>query len=1427
MRFAKIGVLLVFLGAHATARAEVNLIRQLTTAVEGKQTVITLHGSVTPNFTAYRLEHPSRLVVDLADAQFPSNDGPVEVDTWAVSQLATAQYGTGLVHTGRVMIGLRRSCTYEVHARNNQVVITVVPDQASPADQLKQETARLRQAEAERKQAEAAVLKTEERRQALAAEVEKRTIETHAVAQKSIELEKKTEQLEAAKLAAQRAQREAESKAQAAKAARSQEEKELAELRRLGANEARLQKERIREAQFERERAYRERANAETQRQAAVEVLRKVEAERNDRLASAARDVEQAKQARAKLALELERAEAANQRALKELKENEKKSEALRAEAQAGLAAAERQRAESLDKSERIKQETEALLDAQKRALKAATEADQQRGVAERLRREEEERLSALQKAWRLEELEARKQSDGRKLERQAAARAAELERQSAELKAAAEAARKQLERIAAAKQQIAGDSARRTREELAALDKTRTERLAEQARLESLRAAAEELSRTRQKEAKALYETQAEARRVVAERAARLEELTREREARVLENRRAQLQEEARMEAQAAEMARASEAQINARRGEAHSAEARATEATRKTHLAEKRLLELRSSAEKLAQALALSEGRLEAAKRERAQLVADQEIERKRVDEARLTTERVLQERKKALAEAHDAALVASGSRQAIAAAESEARKLLAERTREAAGLEKIRAEAAVLAARRTAERLRFEETVAAAKKQGTQKQDELSALQRARSNEERRLLETRQALVKVSAEWVSEKARLEERRQLAANEAAQLEKTQAAAQAARRELGRLESERLSKLEQSSTEHSLVEAKLAVAKRQLADLENRAQHELALVPTPAKLSERTVSKYGRIANVRFDDSAEGEVVLIDLPDSVEYHVVSSDKHSVTLQLSGAELPQKLERTLDAAAYHGPVKTVSTFADPNQPGAVKLVVALDGSGSTGNLTRQDGRLRWQFPRVTSQSFAPGRVSPYSLSQPLEVAQATANMGQARKKKVYSGRRIDLDFKDGDIHNVLRMLADYENINVITSDDVKGTVTMRMHDVPWDQALETILKSKGLGMQREGNLIRVAPNAVLEKELEAEIARAKAAVELKPLDTRLIPLSYAKAEDMMPRVQDILSPRGKVSIDSRTNMLIVSDIAANIALAEDLVRNLDTQTPQVLIEARVVEVNTNFQRSFGIQWGGQGVASAATGNPTGIAFPSTIGLAGGNQDTAAIGPNSAGLLNRQAASPNYVVNLPAAVGTGAGGALGMTFGSVAGTFNVNLRLSALENTGEVRIVSSPKIMTLDNMEATIEQGVAIPISVVSAAGTNTVFIDAKLNLTVKPHVTNEGSVIMNVAIMRNEPDFAHLGARGDPTIIKKQAKTEMLVRDGDTAVIGGIFSRNASYNFAKVPWFSEIPVLGWLFKNHSEQDNRTEMLIFITPRIVNRAIVHR
>jgi len=453
-------------------------------------------------------------------------------------------------------------------------------------------------------------------------------------------------------------------------------------------------------------------------------------------------------------------------------------------------------------------------------------------------------------------------------------------------------------------------------------------------------------------------------------------------------------------------------------------------------------------------------------------------------------------------------------------------------------------------------------------------------------------------------------------------------------------------------------------------------------------------------------------------------------------------------------------------------------------------------------------------------ISPAVPAPSASAANALGALRGARRR--YTGRRIDLDFKGADIHNILRLLSDVGQVNIVTSDDVKGEVTIKMRNVPWDQALDVILRSKLLGQVREGNLIRVAPLAVLEKELEQEIARQKQLADVMPTETRIVAVSYAEAKNLQERAKDLLTARGRVSVDERTNQLIVSDVPANLSLVEELVRSLDSQTSQVVIEARIVEARSTFVRQLGVQWGGSAFRDAAHGNATGLVFPSDV-AAGGGASTGAAATNPGGLVNlAPAASPDFAVNLPAAVGAGSGGALGLMLGSVGGAFNLNLRLSAMENTGQVRILSSPRISTMDNIEASIEQGVSIPISIVSAQGIQTIFVDAKLNLTVKPHVTNEGTIIMNVQVSRNEPDFVNTGARGDPTILKKEAKTVMLVRDGDTAVIGGIYQRNSGLSYAKVPFLADLPIVGFFFRNRRENDDRTEFLVFITPRIANR-----
>ena len=597
----------------------------------------------------------------------------------------------------------------------------------------------------------------------------------------------------------------------------------------------------------------------------------------------------------------------------------------------------------------------------------------------------------------------------------------------------------------------------------------------------------------------------------------------------------------------------------------------------------------------------------------------------------------------------------------------------------------------------------------------------------------------------------------------------------------------------------------------------------------------------------------VRFARKDGADRVLIELSGDATFAQSATAGGKSRLEIKGAKVGKELERTLDVGAFGGLVKTISTFH--GESGSVVLEVdRADDSAAT--LVREGGTLVWSFvkkstlPSTQSGIGADGGVARKTRTVAREealtdlpkvethvTAEETSGealgfssgpLGQQRGagngagQRRFSGSRVDIDLKDADIHNVLRILADVGHVNIVTADNVKGEVTLRLRNVPWDQALDVVLQAKSLGMTRNGNMIRVALLADLEKEREMLIARRKQELDLAPVETRLIPVSYSTVAELQARAKELLSARGSISVDDRTNTLIARDVSGNLNQIEELVRQLDTQTAQVLVEARIVEATSRYLRDVGIQWGGDASFAPATDNPTGLAFPNSIGITGGGYDantpTAGLSP-----FTRNVQNPNFAVNLPAAVGTGQGGALGLTFGSLNNTINLGLRLSAAESSGMLRIVSSPRILTLDNKEARIAQGTLIPFSQISAQGVQTNFQEAKLQLLVKPHVTADGSIAMHVKINRDEPDFNQTSARGDPTILKREAETDLLIMDGHTAVIGGIFTRNTGRNLDQVPFFGDIPLLGVLFQRRRASDSRGELVIFLTPRIVNRA----
>jgi type IV pilus assembly protein PilQ len=600
-------------------------------------------------------------------------------------------------------------------------------------------------------------------------------------------------------------------------------------------------------------------------------------------------------------------------------------------------------------------------------------------------------------------------------------------------------------------------------------------------------------------------------------------------------------------------------------------------------------------------------------------------------------------------------------------------------------------------------------------------------------------------------------------------------------------------------------------VERELKAARADVARLENKESKQVArAVPVEAANAVR---------GIRLENTGTKTRIVVELDRPGNFETLPWMNSRAVMILNGVSLPEALEKTLANGGEAGAVRFVSSYLD--RQGSVRLEAELNGQAT--EVVRQEGNtLIWEFAakapeqdvawdeeqsRPVQDGFtaAPPRY-PSVVTDPTQVSTVP---GMSRK-------RITIDLRGADIQNVLRLLAKEGGVNIVAGEGVGGEVTIRLRSVPLDEVFLTVLQARSLGFEKRGNVIRVAPQSVLLSE-QTKRSEARAASErTKPLEVFLLPVNYADAKDMEAQVSSLLSPRGTVTVDARTNTLVIKDIGDNLAAVRALVESLDSQVPQVLIEARIVETNDTFVQSLGIQWGGDATWAQSNGNPTGLLFPSVLGISGGATDsqTPTAGTSS---------NPNFGVNLPTAVGTGSGGSIGLTMGSIGGAVNLNLRLTALEAAGHAKIVSSPKILTLDNTSATISQGTSIPVSVVSAAGVQTVFVDASIELKVTPHVTPDGNIQLKISASKNEPDFQNTGARGDPTIIRKQADTELLIKDGDTTVIGGIYTRNSGTSISAVPFFHKIPILGFFFRTQSESDRRTELLIFITPKIVNRA----
>jgi type IV pilus assembly protein PilQ len=500
----------------------------------------------------------------------------------------------------------------------------------------------------------------------------------------------------------------------------------------------------------------------------------------------------------------------------------------------------------------------------------------------------------------------------------------------------------------------------------------------------------------------------------------------------------------------------------------------------------------------------------------------------------------------------------------------------------------------------------------------------------------------------------------------------------------------------------------------------------------------------------------------------------------------------SGETAPQAVPEPAPLEGAPDAPGGVTSSEGPAGTATVEVAEEVPAEPSSTNPLLAQGEVKVEKPRkdVPFKPVSKNRGDEITLAMsPRPETRVVSDTGPK-----YTGKRISLNFKDADLKDVFRLFHEITGYNIVLDPAVSGNLTIVLENVPEDQALDIILKNNGLDKVFENNVIRIAST----QKLAAEAAARKALIEAQELEQEPVTftrkLSYAKSKDVVPIIKKIMSKRGDVIMDDRTNTLIITDLGNRQEPINRLIDNLDEQTPQVVIEARIVETDREFERDLGIIWGVHGEASNRLGTQTGLSFPHTGTI-------------------------DWDVNVPAAASAGT---LGISFGNVLDSITLDAQLDAFELNGDVKVLSSPRIATQNNQKAVIEQGTQIPVVSTTATQINVEFISASLKLEVTPQITREGTVIMDLKVDNSSPDFVN--RVGDvPPILTERAATQVLVADGGTAVIGGIFKLNDSVTQAGVPGLSKIPGLGWLFRSKSINRKNTELLIFITPRITRKA----
>jgi type IV pilus assembly protein PilQ len=539
-----------------------------------------------------------------------------------------------------------------------------------------------------------------------------------------------------------------------------------------------------------------------------------------------------------------------------------------------------------------------------------------------------------------------------------------------------------------------------------------------------------------------------------------------------------------------------------------------------------------------------------------------------------------------------------------------------------------------------------------------------------------------------------------------------------------------------------------------------------------------------------GTIENIDFRRGEEGEGrVIVSLSDPSIVVDTQEEGGRIIVEFLNAELPERLQRRLEVTDFATPVQTIESVQRGNN---VRMTI---------------------LPKGLYEHLAYQSDDLFSLDVK---AVSEAEEEQVRRDKFdYTGERLSLNFQNIEVRAVLQLIADFTGLNLVASDTVTGNLTLRLKNVPWDQALDIILKTKGLAMRQTGNVVLVAPSEEIAAREKLELESQKQIEELAPLRSEFVQVNYAKAADIATLLKaegnSLLTERGNVSVDGRTNTLLVRDTSEAIDAVRTLVATLDVPVRQVLIESRIVIADDSFNRDLGVRFGISKAETLNTGNPSRDLF-----IGGGLEGDTDFGGTVA---FNNGTEENLIVDLP--IG-GAAGALKLALVAIPDHL-LQLELQALQFEGRGEVLSNPRVITSNQREAIIEQGTEIPFQEATSSGaTSTAFKKAVLSLRVTPQITPDERVIMDLAVNQ---DTVGQEFGGVPSINTREVNTQVLVDNGDTVVLGGIFEQTKRDDVEKVPFFGDLPYLGVLFRTKSIRDDKSELLIFVTPKILEEASV--